>query len=248
MIDGILDLLSGILVLGLVLAVAFGFILPLTNEDTMQFNSQYEDKAILSSITDYDDPSVYESLTRRLYSYEELVLLLAVQDSRMEAPKGVSLRNLVTEKNLSNTEYNYKNLNEIASTDKVLQAIQYYGENRMDMVELTYSNIPNIGIIRFTEEYGLEVDDMCAFLTRAKLATKGRLFDSEKRYFITYQYAIPDDSKYIKDNSAFKKLYFNEPIYMVQIKGNWQANSVEVDTYKDYLAYLNSVKDYTREK
>lgn len=247
MTDGILDLLAAILVLGIVLAIAFGFIIPLTSNDLMQYDTKYEDKAILNDITDYSDSDNFDGISRRMYSYEELVLLFAVQDNRMEEPKEISLRNLVTEKDLSNKSFNKTNLNTMASTDKILQTIQYFGKNKMDMVFLTYSNIPNTGAIRITDDFPLTVDDMCAFLTRSSLATKSTLADSEKRYFITYQFAIPSDAKYLDGKEDYQRIYFDDPCYVVQIQGNWLYNSVERDTYKEYQEYVDEVREFAVE-
>ena len=247
MTDGILDLLAAILVLGIVLAIAFGFIIPLTSNDLMQYDTKYEDKAILNDITDYSDSDNFDGISRRMYSYEELVLLFAVQDNRMEEPKEISLRNLVTEKDLSNKSFNKTNLNTMASTDKILQTIQYFGKNKMDMVFLTYPNIPNTGAIRITDDFPLTVDDMCAFLTRSSLATKSTLADSEKRYFITYQFAIPSDAKYLDGKEDYQRIYFADTCYVVQLQGNWLYNRVERDTYKEYQEYVDEVREFAVE-
>ena len=146
MTDGILDLLAAILVLGIVLAIAFGFIIPLTSNDLMQYDTKYEDKAILNDITDYSDSDNFDGISRRMYSYEELVLLFAVQDNRMEEPKEISLRNLVTEKDLSNKSFNKTNLNTIKTpTDKDKKADKmgdYLGGLFGDYLGVIYLIIP----------------------------------------------------------------------------------------------------------
>ena len=100
MLDGILDLLSAILVLGIVVAVAFGFILPLTSEDVMQYSETFDYKAMVGNVIEYDNPEQFDSITRRKYSYSELVLLLAVQDTRMGEPKAINMRDLVKEEQI----------------------------------------------------------------------------------------------------------------------------------------------------
>ena len=95
MIDGITDLLTAILVLGIVVAIAFGFIIPLTQNDLMQYDSEYQDKGILSTTADYSDPDKLATMNKRLYTFEEMVLLLYVQDEKMEEPKGINFRNMV---------------------------------------------------------------------------------------------------------------------------------------------------------
>lgn len=269
MLDGILDLLAAILVLGLVVAIAFGFIVPLTNGEIMQFDAKYEDKAVLNNeVVEYDNPDVltssYENIQKRKYSYEELVLLLSVQDSRMNKPNAINIRNLVTGYDLhSNPLINInknKNLNALLPTnptDKVLQTIQFYAENPTEIVEMSYSNEPNLGIIRVDEEYPLIVDEMAAFLTQSNLAGKFTdrskwsekqqnlgdvLQNTDKKYYITYNFAIPDDSEYIKNKTEYKNLYNNEAVYMVQIEGNWQPTTNPVDTYKIYQDYVNTIR------
>ena len=153
MLDGILDLLSAILVMGIVFAIAFGFILPLNNAEFMQFDSKYEDKAAMTNVMDYGDSSEFEKVTKRLYTYEELMLLLSVQDSKMEAPKNINVRNLVTSVDLSYSGYgenrsadgedygelnlnliyespeNYGTSRELLKQDEAYQAIMRYAEN-----------------------------------------------------------------------------------------------------------------------
>lgn len=153
MLDGILDLLSAILVMGIVFAIAFGFILPLNNAEFMQFDSKYEDKGAMSNVMDYGDSAEFEKVTKRLYTYEELMLLLSVQDSKMAEPKSINIRNLVTTVDLSYSgygenrsedgeDYGELNLNliyanpatygttrEILNKDEVYQALIRYAEN-----------------------------------------------------------------------------------------------------------------------
>ena len=91
MVDGILDLLTAILVLGIVVAIAFGFIIPLVNGDVMQYNANYEDKAVLNNVVEYDDSDTYENVLRRKYTYPELLLFMYVQDTRMGEPNKIDL-------------------------------------------------------------------------------------------------------------------------------------------------------------
>lgn len=153
MLDGILDLLSAILVMGIVFAIAFSFILPLTNIEFMQFDSKYEDKGAMTNMMDYGDKDEFEKVTKRLYTYEELLLLLSVQDSKMAEPKNINLRNLITSVDLSYSgygdnragdgeDYGELNLNliyanpatygttrEILNQDEVYNAVIRYADN-----------------------------------------------------------------------------------------------------------------------
>ena len=157
MLDGILDLLSAILVMGIVFAIAFGFILPLNNTEFMQFDSKYEDKGAMSNVIDYGDSAEFEKVTKRLYTYEELMLLLSVQDSKMAEPKSINIRNLVTTVDLSYSgygdnrandgeDYGELNLNliyanpatygttrEVLNQDEAYQALIRYAENHYEV-------------------------------------------------------------------------------------------------------------------
>ena len=126
--DGITDLLLGVLILGVTLAVAFGFIIPLVNSDFMEYTSDYEDKGVSANIqniseriliSDMNEQAYYKSTNsttnflyidespdaltgadlyatlERVYTYQELMLLLAVQDSSMPQPNTLSMRNLL---------------------------------------------------------------------------------------------------------------------------------------------------------
>lgn len=149
MIDGILDLLTAILVLGIVVAIAFGFIVPLANPEYMGFDIQYYDKGELNNIVDYSDPSQNEQLTKRMYTYEELLLLLNVQDDHLPNPRVLNARNLITNEDLSYSGYNVTsgngknngqvNLNELYNTkyamyvsDEVFHSLIRYGGNNMN--------------------------------------------------------------------------------------------------------------------
>lgn len=122
MTEGMTDLLLGILVMGIVVAVAFGFIIPLTNSDVMSYDTEYLDKSVTENnlvnsekyLIDvqgedsyrkkYDvdgfmyikekTDDIYYTL-ERAYTYEELMLLLAVQDDSMPTPNVISARNLM---------------------------------------------------------------------------------------------------------------------------------------------------------
>jgi hypothetical protein len=91
MLDGIFDLLTAILVLGIVVAIAFGFILPLVNGDIMQYDANFEDKAVLNNVVEYDDLDTFDNVLRRKYTYPELVLFMYVQDTRMGEPNKIDL-------------------------------------------------------------------------------------------------------------------------------------------------------------
>ena len=261
MTDGILDLLAAILVLGIVLAIAFGFIIPLTSNDLMQYDTKYEDKAILNDITDYSDSDNFDGISRRMYSYEELVLLFAVQDNRMEEPKEISLRNLITFDNMYLSKYNKFDCNTPKNTsdgdgskpDIILQTIRFYGKHKRDLVfpenyaNSDFASEEYSGVIRITDDYPLVVDEMALVLTKSDLATDSKLSDSEKRYFITYQYAIPSDAKYLDGHDEYKRKYFDEPYYVVHIDGNWFKNSVYRDTYKEYQNIVSEIREFAVE-
>ena len=173
MIDGITDLLTAILVLGIVVAIAFGFIIPLTQNDLMQYDSEYQDKGILSTTADYSDPDKLATMNKRLYTFEEMVLLLYVQDEKMEEPKGINFRNMVygnpysDNANLRKDKFNLSNLNALPDSlsvsertqlinDGVYKALLYYGENGMDILTKTYSvakNKQNVGVFRITGKF-----------------------------------------------------------------------------------------------
>lgn len=265
MVDGVLDLLSMILVLGLVVAVAFGFVLPLMNDEVLEYSSQYEDKAMLGVYETYEDPETYVEMTRHYYTYEELLLMLAVQDSRMEEPKGVSLRNLVTTYNFNVDDYKYtthngadinmKNLNELDSKDNIHTVIKLYAENHGSIVANKYhpSMEKNIGFLKFTEEYPLTIDEMVAKMSEhgEKLLETGTLRDGDRCYFIGLQFGVPLDGTYIKNNSNILKDVYEGDMYTIHInseenKSNiWKGNSKAVDTYESYQEFLKKIRDDT---
>lgn len=153
MLDGILDLLAAILVMGIVFVIAFSFILPLTNAEFMQLDSGYEDKGAMTNVLDYADSEEFEKVTKRMYTYEELMLLLSVQDSKMAEPKAINMRNLVTSVDLSYSGYGtntaltgkshgmlninliyaepatYGTTREILNKDEVYNGLMRYAEN-----------------------------------------------------------------------------------------------------------------------
>ncbi len=148
MIDGILDLLTAILVLGIVVAIAFGFILPLANPEYMDFDIQYYDKGELNNIMDYSDPSQNDKLTKRMYTYEELLMLLNIQDDHLPNPRVLNARNLITNEDLSYSGYNgtsgkgasngrvnlndlYNNKYAMYVSDEVFHTLVRYGGNNM---------------------------------------------------------------------------------------------------------------------
>ena len=173
MIDGILDLLTAILIMGIVVAVAFGFILPLTNDDLMQYSSNYQDKGVVAQLDDYSNPDVLTGMDKRLYTYEEMILLLYVQDDSMEEPKALNFRNMVygnpysNNANLRQDKFNLSNLNALPDTlsvaertnmvnDGIFQGILYYGENGMDRETKAYStakNKQNVGVFRINDSF-----------------------------------------------------------------------------------------------
>lgn len=148
MTDGVLDLLTAILVLGIVVAIAFSFIVPLVDTEYMDFDNQYYDKAELNPIIDYGDPEKNDTLTKRMYTYEELMLLLSIQDDHLPNPRVINLRNLITNEDLSYSGYmgtsgdgknnGQVNLNNLYNTkyatylsDEVFHTLIRYGGNNM---------------------------------------------------------------------------------------------------------------------
>lgn len=252
MLDGILDLLSAILVLGIVVAVAFGFILPLTSEDVMQYSETFDDKAMVGNVIEYDNSEQFDSITRRKYSYSELVLLLAVQDTRMGEPKAINMRDLV-EKSVGGkpiyddacVDVNLNDLTPFGNDDKVLETLCNFAENgrNFDFAESEFGEGDNVGTIKINEQYSLDFIEKLS----TKLSTSGKYnigsatgnYEDDRKYYISYHFAIPNDSDYIKNKSIdkFKFNYDEEPIFMVHIDdGN-------IDT-KDY--YDNRI-DYIKE-
>lgn len=231
MVDGILDLLTAILVLGVVLAIAFGFILPLSNNDLMQYNSSYNDKAMMSETTIYD-PESFTSESIKKYSYEEMVLLLAVQDNRMDAPKTLNIRNMSTSMNLwdvSNISYNNLDLNKKFGSDGVLSAIAMGGENHGAIVEGSFKSPSkeNVGNILFTSDYTqLVTDNIAEYMNQSGIG--GGAHNDE--YYITYLYAIPDDMKVVKNNPNLQANFDDKETYMVQ--------SVEKKSEEEYYNHF----------
>lgn len=217
MVDGILDLLTAILVLGVVLAIAFGFILPLSNNDLMQYNSSYNDKAMMSETTIYD-PESFTSESIKKYSYEEMVLLLAVQDNRMDKPKTLNIRNMATKiplYDVTNRAYNLADLNDYTGKDDVITAISMGGENHGGLVEGSFAkpSEKNVGNILFTSDFSqLITDNIAEYMNQSGIG--GGAHDDE--YYITYLYAIPDDMKIVKNNSNLQANFDDKETYMVQ--------------------------------
>lgn len=253
MTDGMLDFLGMVILLGVVLAVAFGFILPLSNEDVMQYNSQYNDKAELGILETYENPEEYERMSRHYYTYEELVLLYAVQDSRVEEPKSLSLRNLVGLENSSikfndyvygnhssDTDNNKANgLNDLYSKSNMLQTIGLYAENAGGIIAGAYSPVrkdgrKNIGFVKFTEDYGITVDNFAKSLSKVGNLTKSGGFDTDLRpeggnnkYFIEYQFAMP------YNDSKIKKDIYNKGMFVIHTD----------ETYDKYQELVEKVRE-----
>ena len=234
MVDGILDLLTAILVLGVVLAIAFGFILPLSNNDLMQYNSSYNDKAMMSETTIYD-PESFTSESIKKYSYEEMVLLLAVQDNRMDEPKTLNLRNMIKFIDLSvydNMSNNLLDINNIYNLDYVANAIAMGGENHGAIVEGSFKSPSkeNVGNILFTSDYTqLVTDNIADYMNQEDILKKPKPDDpiaikkyksyndaKNDEYYITYLYAIPDDMRIVKNNQNLQANFDDKDTYMVQ--------------------------------
>ena len=275
MIDGILDLLSAILILAIVVAIAFGFILPLAEGDYLYLDSSYNDKAIGSVSGNYEvdknisnadlqaqkDMGIYYSdfvaenrygvETRKRYSYDELVLLLAVQDSRMDDPKGLNIRNLVKNGVLIGNTYNQSNLNEVIMTgDKALQTAKYYSINNTDLITGNYSTDTtkkNVGTLDFSGDYLGDINDVCRIMSISDLASDNAidLKEKPKNYFIEYHFAVPDDNKYVKKigNSNYLKNWDDEEMYMVHVDNDFGVVDKNKDTLYIYRKYLTEVKN-----
>lgn len=183
MTDGILDLLTAILVLGVVVAICFGFILPLTDSQYMGYDSQYEDKGAMSALLDNGMINTSDSnITRRMYTYEEMLMLLSVQDARMESPKVINIRNLMTSSDMSYSGYNtakypgsgktnaLSDINDMPldRTDEAQRAIIRYAENHMEtgsngedsmlMGTLASQTEPNVGNLVISDTFNLTKD------------------------------------------------------------------------------------------
>lgn len=193
MTDGILDLLTAILVLGVVVAICFGFILPLTDSQYMGYDSQYEDKGAMSALLDNGMINTSDSnITRRMYTYEEMLLLLSVQDARMESPKVINIRNLMTSSDMSYSGYNtakypgsgktnaLSDINDMPLdiTDEAQRAIIRYaenpmetgsdGENSMLMGTLASQTEPNVGNLIISDTFKLTKDYIITELNGAE--------------------------------------------------------------------------------
>ena len=203
MIDGVLDLLSAILVLGIVVAVAFGFIIPLTDADLMLYDDVYQDKGIVNAVPDYSDPDTLSQLNKRLYTYEELVLLLYVQDDKMEEPRGINFRNtligrpsidspvsygysLIKKEKDDVDTFNKININELPNYITALgggyQAVKYYAENNTDInLDKCPPDKDNVGkfdvsgdfFTRMTGQFGIAVYMSKSGLTFSDRAING---------------------------------------------------------------------------
>lgn len=281
MTDGIFDLLTAILVLGIVVAIAFGFILPLMDGVDLYLDSSNTDKSMgnvsttyetLNNISDadleaqedmgiyYSDfvaESVYNVETRKRYSYEELVLLLAVQDSRMDEPKGLNVRNLIANGILMGNTYNQCNLNELGQHidmafkgDKVLQTAKYYSKNPTDLITENYSIAPdekNVGTLDFSGDYLADINAVCRIMSVSDLAAENALVLKKrpKDYFIEYHFAIPDDNEFLVDlgDSSYLKNWDDEHFYMVHVDKDISSVDKNKDTLYIYRKYLTEVKN-----
>lgn len=193
MTDGILDLLTAILVLGVVVAICFGFILPLTDSQYMGYDSQYEDKGAMNALLDNGMINTSDSaITRRMYTYEEMLMLLSVQDARMESPKVINIRNLMTSSDMSYSGYNtakypgsgktnaLSDINDMTLdiTDEAQRAIIRYaenpmetgsdGENSMLMGTLASQTEPNVGNLVISDTFKLTKDYVITELNGAE--------------------------------------------------------------------------------
>ena len=275
MVDGVLDLLSAILILAIVVAIAFGFILPLAEGDYLYLDSSYSDKGIGSVSGNYEvDSNIssndlqaqkemgiyysdfvaenrYNVETRKKYSYDELVLLLAVQDSRMDDPKGLNIRNLVKNGVLIGNTYNQSNLNEVIITgDKALQTAKYYSINNTDLITGNYStesDKKNVGTLDFSGDYLGDINDVCRIMSISDLASDNAidLKEKPKNYFIEYHFAVPDDNEYVKKigNSNYLKNWDDKEMYMVHIDNDFGVVDKNKDTLYIYRKYLTEVKN-----
>lgn len=161
MTDGMLDLLSAVLVLGIVVSIAFGFILPLVDNNYMNFDAQYEDKGALNNIIDYGNPDEYENLTKRMYTYEELMLLLAVQDSKMSGSNTINFRNLITTVDLGYSGYSseYPGNGKTNNLDNRTRDINtYMDDNATRRLELRYDEVFQ-AFIRWGDNGWSTIDD-----------------------------------------------------------------------------------------
>lgn len=192
MTDGVLDLLTAILVLGVVVAICFGFVLPLTNPEYMKFDKDYQDKGAMSATIDYSSIDATDiSVTQRMYTYEEMILMLSVQDARMDSSKAFNLRNLVTSQDLSYSGYstayqgngkanalvNINNLS-IDITDEAQRAILRYANNGMEtggdgedarlMGTLASVTDPNVGYFSISDTFNLTKEKIITELNGAE--------------------------------------------------------------------------------
>lgn len=253
MVDGILDLLTGILVLGVVLAIAFTFMFSLLREDVMQYESQYQDKAIMSELAYQDDFITNSTESVKKYSYEELMLLLAVQDDRMESPKKINIRNLLsnpTEKigiwNIELSELRNINLNTFNDANyvynpNVLTAITHYADNHKthlggNIWEITTTD-QNVGTITLSSQYGDNIDMMLDELVHLNNSLG---YQKEKYYYITYHYEIPNDLKIVSENSNYQVNFDEESLYMIHVY-NENIGLDTKDIYEENI--LNPIKE-----
>ena len=241
MLDGILDLLSSILVLGVVVAIAFGFIVPLVSDDVMQYSEIYEDKALVGNVINYDDPEMFDDINKRYYTYPELVMVMAVQTGRMEDPKAINLRDLVEKTQMytaanDNTDINTDNGIRDNANGYMGYSLYVFAENGRGTDALgDTGDKPNVGTVKFTETYPLEVDNFASLLskrTNVRVVVDGNSLLEEnilvheegnnegkiagRRYYLKYHYALPDDNTSIV-NAGYDATFDDEEMYMVHI-------------------------------
>lgn len=241
MLDGILDLLSSILVLGVVVAIAFGFIVPLVSDDVMQYSEIYEDKALVGNVINYDDPEMFDDINKRYYTYPELVMVMAVQTGRMEDPKAINLRDLVEKTQMytaanDNTDINTDNGIRDNANGYMGYSLYVFAENGRGTDALGGTgDKPNVGTVKFTETYPLEVDNFASLLskrTNVRVVVDGNSLLEEnilvheegdnagkiagRRYYLKYHYALPDDNTSIV-NAGYDATFDDEEMYMVHI-------------------------------
>ncbi len=248
MIDGILDLLTGVLVLGIVVLIAFTFILPVGDANVMKYDQTQEDKAFTGTLS-YDEDSGL--VPRNTYTFSELLLLIAVQDSQMPQPRAISYRNVV-----SDTDYAYDlmwdtewDLNTSGTSDSASRALRYFADNCLDDVyddKTTEWN--NWAVSSVNDDYGIFVDD---FLNKFADTTDGNNYASpnegneDKEFYIYYHMPILDldgedfdkYNEYIEDKDELIDNY-SDGMYFIEVIDNVAG----IDTINDYYEYLEDMR------
>lgn len=88
MLDGVIDILEMICVLALVVAVGFGFIVPLVKSTNMHYDNNIQDKAMLLDVEDYNS-KIEKGYASSVVTYtpREVALLTQIQDVCMPLPR-----------------------------------------------------------------------------------------------------------------------------------------------------------------